>query len=187
MEWLKTHRNDAIIKAFQKKQTLLLKPAAWNAAEGRQSGLALDFIASACALCAPSGPSAHWVKKRNLRFFNRADYILVAVLMLLGGALTLFLHATRKSGGYVSVQVDGETVMELPLDKAAQVVLGEGGRTNTLVIRNGTAQVTEAGCPDQVCVRQGAVQYAGESIVCLPHRLIVSIEGGAGSGVDGIA
>ena len=34
------------------------------------SGLALDFIVSACARSAPSGPSAHWMKKRNLRFFN---------------------------------------------------------------------------------------------------------------------
>ena len=42
-----------------------------------------------------------------------------------------------------------------------------------------------ADCPDQVCVRQGAVRYNGESIVCLPHRLIVSIEGGVENGVDG--
>ena len=118
---------------------------------------------------------------------HKNDMILIAALLMLGGALALFLLLTRQTGGTARVQVDGETVMELPLDKDAQVVLGEGGRTNTLVIRNGTAQVTEAGCPDQVCVRQGAVQYAGESIVCLPHRLVVSIEGGAGSGVDGIA
>lgn len=118
---------------------------------------------------------------------HKNDTILIAVLLILGGALALFLLLTRQTGGTAQVQVDGETVMELPLGKDAQVVLGEGGRTNTLVIRNGTAQVVEAGCPDQVCVRQGAVQYAGESIVCLPHRLVVSIEGGAGNGVDGIA
>lgn len=188
MEWLKTHRNDAIIKAFQKKQTLLLKPAAWNAAEGRQSGLALDFIASACALCAPSGPSAHWAKKRNLRFFKRADYILVAVLMLLGGALALFLYATRKSGGYVSVQVDGETVMELSLEEDTRILVGEGGKfTNLLVIEGGAARIAEASCPDQICVNHGAIRYAGESIVCLPHKLVVSVEGGAPGGVDATA
>lgn len=185
VEWLKTHRNDAIIRAFQKKQLLLLKPAAWNAAEGRQSGLALDCIVSACALCAPSGLSAHWAKKRSLRFFKRADYILIAALLILGGALALFLLLTRQGGGTARVQVDGETVMELPLHQDARVVLGEDGNTNTLVIENGTARVIEADCPDQVCVRQGAVQYTGESIVCLPHKLIVSIEGGGSNGVDG--
>ena len=107
--------------------------------------------------------------------------------MLLGGALAVFLYATRQDGGYVSVQMDGQTVMELPLSEDTQVLLGEDGHTNTLVIRNGTAQVMEADCPDQICVRQGAVQYEGESIVCLPHKLIVTIEGGGSNGVDGSA
>ena len=46
---------------------------------------------------------------------HRNDAILVAVLMILGGALALFPYVTRQGGGYVSVQVDGETLMELPL------------------------------------------------------------------------
>ena len=115
---------------------------------------------------------------------HRNDAILIAALMLLGGALAVFLYATRQSGGYVSVQMDGQTVMELPLSEDTQVLLGEDGHTNTLVIRNGTARVAEATCPDQICVRQGAVQYEGESIVCLPHKLVVSVEGGQGSGID---
>ena len=64
-------------------------------------------------------------------------------------------------------------------------MLGEGEGTNTLTVSGGTAQIVQADCPDQVCVRQGAVRYAGESIVCLPHRLIVTIEGGAAGGIDG--
>lgn len=115
---------------------------------------------------------------------HRNDAILIAALTLLGGALAVFLYATRQDGGYASVQVDGETVMELPLSEDARVVLGEGGHTNTLVIRNGTAQVVEADCPDQICVNHGAIRYAGESIVCLPHKLVVSVEGGQGSGID---
>lgn len=83
------------------------------------------------------------------------------------------------------VQIDGETVLELPLGQDTQVVLGDGGHTNTLVIKNGAAQVIAADCPDQVCVRQGAIRYSGESIVCLPHKLIVSIEGGGTNDVDG--
>ena len=115
---------------------------------------------------------------------HRNDAILIAALMLLGGALAVFLYATRQDGGYVSVQMDGQTVMELPLSEDTQVLLGEDGHTNTLVIRNGTAQVMEADCPDQICVRQGAVQYEGESIVCLPHKLVITVEGSASNDVD---
>ena len=116
---------------------------------------------------------------------HRNDIVLVAVLLLLGGALALFLWLTRQAGGTVAVQIDGETVMELPLGEDIQIVLGEGAHSNTLVIRDGKAQVAEASCPDRICVRQGAVQYAGESIVCLPHKLVITVQGGADNGVDG--
>lgn len=118
---------------------------------------------------------------------HKNDVFLIAALLILGGALALFLLLTRQGGGTVRVQVDGETVMELPLHQDARVVLGEDRHTNTLVIENGTARVIEADCPDQVCVRQGAVQYAGESIVCLPHRLVVTVEGSRTNDVDAAA
>ena len=127
------------------------------------------------------GPGVSWLRS------HRNDLLLAAVLLLLGGALALFLWLTRQAGGTVTVQIDGEVVMELPLNEDTQIVLGEGEHTNTLVIRDGTAQVVEASCPDRLCVGQGAIQYAGESIVCLPHKLVVTVRGGASGGLDGTA
>ena len=101
--------------------------------------------------------------------------------------MALFLWLTRQAGGIVIVQIDGKPVMELPLDTDTELVLGEGAHTNTLVIRGGTAQVVEASCPDQICVGQGAVQYAGESIVCLPHKLVVTVQGGPPPDIDAAA
>ena len=118
---------------------------------------------------------------------HRNDLLLVAAMLLLGGVLALFLRLTRQTGGTVSVRMDGEVVMKLPLGEDAQIVLGEGGRTNTLVIAGGKARVIEASCPDRICVGQGAIQYAGESIVCLPHRLVVTVEGGPPPVIDAAA
>ena len=118
---------------------------------------------------------------------HRNDIVLVAVLLILGGALALFLWLTRQAGGTVSVQIDGEVVMELPLNEDRTLVLGEGAHTNTLIIAGGKAQVVEASCPDRICVRQGAIQYAGESIVCLPHRLVITVRGGSSPDIDGTA
>lgn len=115
---------------------------------------------------------------------RRNDIILAAVLLLAGGALTLWLFATRQTGGHVTVTVDGDLLMELPLNEDTQVVIGGEEHSNTLVIQNGTAQVIAADCPDQICVRQGAIQYDGETIVCLPHKLVVAVESGAGNGID---
>ena len=116
---------------------------------------------------------------------HRNDLLLAAVLLLLGGALALFLWLTRQTGGIVTVQIDGKVVMELPLSEDRSLVLGEGEHTNTLVIKDGAARVTEASCPDRICVGHGAIRYAGESIVCLPHRLVITVQGGTANVVDG--
>ena len=101
---------------------------------------------------------------------HRNDIFLVAVLLLLGGVLALFLWLTRQAGGTVSVQIDGEVVMELPLSEDRSLVLGEGEHTNTLVIEGGKAQVVEASCPDQICVRQGPSNTPGSpSSACLTN------------------
>ena len=130
---------------------------------------------------AKGGPVVSWLRS------HRNDALLTAVLLLLGGALALFLWFTRQAGGTVSVRIDGKAVMELPLSEDTQIVLGENGHTNTLIIRDGTAQVIEASCPDKICVGQGAIQYAGESIVCLPHKLVITVQGGPPPDIDGTA
>ena len=49
-----------------------------------------------------------------------------------------------------------------------------------LLIENGTARMTEASCPDHVCIDMGVIRYTGQSIVCLPNRLVVTVRGVAG-------
>ena len=63
---------------------------------------------------------------------------------------------------------------------------GEGGY-NVLEIEGGAAAVTEADCGDLTCVNTGAISREGESIVCLPYRLVVEITGGGAAEVDAVA
>ena len=58
---------------------------------------------------------------------------------------------------------------------------------NTVEIKSGSVSVTDASCRNQVCVRHGAISRPGESIVCLPNRLVVTIEGsGKGGEYDSV-
>ena len=49
------------------------------------------------------------------------------------------------------------------------------GNVNTVVIRGGRASVVDANCPDKLCEGMGSVSKAGETIVCLPHKLVVTV------------
>ena len=60
----------------------------------------------------------------------------------------------------------------------------EDGSYNILRIRDGKAEITEASCPDKICVKHRPVHGQGESLVCLPNRLVVEIENGEDLGID---
>ena len=74
--------------------------------------------------------------------------------------------------------MDGTELMTLDLNQdGEQVIESPGGGTNRLVIKDGTVHMEEASCPDKVCIKQGTISETGQSIVCLPNRVIVTITG----------
>ena len=118
---------------------------------------------------------------------HKRDLILIGILLLT--ALILFLLFKDKQrnepDAVAVVTVDGTEIARYPLSRNGTFVLNEG--SNTLVIENGEAWVSEANCPDKLCMGFGKISKNGEIIVCLPNRLIVMIEGGEASGIDAIA
>lgn len=105
-----------------------------------------------------------------------SDIILVAVLLIVGLSVLLITFVGREGGATAVVSVDGKKVAEYSLAIDGVYYLNDG--TNVLVIENGTAYVREATCPGyQDCVERGKISYVGESIVCLPNKLIIEIVG----------
>lgn len=115
---------------------------------------------------------------------HKNDILLILLVLVVAATLLVYRAATRENGSSVEVTVDGVLLMTLPLGRDTSVVIGEGNHTNTLVIHNCAASVTAASCPDHVCVKRGAIRYDGETIVCLPNRLVVTVVNGGDSGMD---
>ena len=75
--------------------------------------------------------------------------------------------------------MNGVEAARYPLDTDAEIRLeSENGGYNILVIKDGKADVTEASCPDKICVNQHAVSKTGEAITCLPNKTVIEIVGG---------
>ena len=108
---------------------------------------------------------------------KKADFILIAVVAVVVCLLVFFLYFVNSaSGAYVQVEVDGKVTQTLPLDTDTQVeIKTDGGGTNTLVIEDGYAKMTQANCPDGICVSHMKINKNGESIICLPHKVIVTV------------
>ena len=108
---------------------------------------------------------------------HRNDIILLSVVLLAGILLlVIFTIVLKDTGETVVVTVDGEEILRAPLDEDAEFwIEGYDGGENLLVIKDGTARITEADCPEQICVRTGTASEI-KSIVCAHNRVIVSIE-----------
>lgn len=106
------------------------------------------------------------------------DILLILALIVLTGAAYGILRLTREPGNEAAVTVDGQLVLTVPLTREATVTVGENrGFRNVVEVSGGRVRVLDADCPDRLCVRQGWIRYSGESIVCLPHKLVVTVRG----------
>ncbi len=121
---------------------------------------------------------------------GKNDLLLLGVLLCVCIAVLLvFSFGKGKTGATVVVTVDGKEYGRYDLAKEQKVPIynDQGEVTNTLLIRDHKADMIDADCRDLLCVKQKAIDRSGETIVCLPNRVVVSVENDSQDALDGFA
>jgi hypothetical protein len=111
----------------------------------------------------------------NKRAKTKNDIIFIAVLLALILAFGAFYAFSRKDGDTVTVTVGGEIYGEYPLSEDRTVEIRNGEAVNLLIIEGGCARIEEASCPDGICAAHRPISRDGESIVCLPNEVVVTV------------
>jgi hypothetical protein len=111
------------------------------------------------------------------KIIKKADIILLAALVALGILTAIPTFGKSAGGAYVKVSVDGDLYGTYSLAEDREIVIENGKHLNKITIKDGTVQMTEASCANQLCVRQGVISSTAQSIVCLPNRVVVEIVG----------
>ena len=110
---------------------------------------------------------------------KKKDIIIIAAVLL--AALALFgvsQMAGGKAASTVVVTVDGEEVLRRPLAMSdTYEIRQDDGSVNVIAVENGAVYMKEANCRDGLCIHQGKMKNAAKTIVCLPHKLVVRLEG----------
>lgn len=120
---------------------------------------------------------------------KRWDIILTAIFLITAALFficyNLFFH---NPGTSVQITVDGRIINTLPLGNDTTLAInGYNGGTNILQIKDGYASIIDADCPDKLCQKQKKTRYNGETLVCLPHRVVVSVISQENPQIDGVA
>ncbi|MBQ7088430.1 MAG: NusG domain II-containing protein [Clostridia bacterium] len=108
---------------------------------------------------------------------RRNDLIFIAILLAIVMIAGMCLFFFSKIGDCVTVSVNGTVTAVYPLNEdRIEDIRTEAGGLNRLVIRNGKAWVETASCPDGICAAHKPIHREGESIICLPHKVVISVE-----------
>lgn len=107
------------------------------------------------------------------------DLLLAAAILILAAGFYIGNRIMNRTPAViVEVSVDGVVSQQLDLSKDGEYVIqGYNNGSNTLIIENGEAWISDATCPDKVCIHQGKISRSGEMIVCLPNLMIAKIVG----------
>lgn len=115
---------------------------------------------------------------------KKGDILIIAALCVT--CLLLFIPSFAAADEKTAViYLDGELKEEFDLSAAQETYTVEVGGC-TLKIENGAVTFTASDCPDRLCVKRGALSKNGDTMACVPNRVVVSIRG-AHSDFDAVA
>ncbi len=121
------------------------------------------------------------MKKRELLF--------AGTVLAVAGAFFLVQRAASLTDGEETVTVyqEKEQIAVYSLrEEREETIYGADGSMNRLVIRGGEAWIEDADCPDRLCVKQGRISRNGQAVTCLPHKLVITVESGKETELDGV-
>lgn len=149
--------------------------------------------------------AVHRLRSALPRYFKKGDIIIIAALITLSLALGVAAVVTsvREADGgartYAVITRGGEEIARLPLNSDTEYIISDSDAINVsaaisvsaaynvIVVSGGRVYMSEANCPDRVCVSDGAISRPGQYIVCLPNRVVVTIESEDGAEIDSVA
>ena len=112
--------------------------------------------------------------------FRKGDWLAIGIVVMLTLAVALWFvpKSTQNQDAVIQIYQDNVLVQEASLGTDETFTL-TGAYTNTIVIREGRAAITESDCPGADCVHSGWIGTVGRSIVCLPNKVEIRIVGQA--------
>ena len=128
------------------------------------------------------------------QYFKFGDILVYIFIVLLIGASFLGLRRMVAASDLrkVSIRLGDDTIglYDLPTGDGEEIIRVDAGgdKYNLVIMTNQGVYIKEANCQDKLCVNWGYIKRPGETLVCLPHRLVVSIIGqGEEPAVDDIS
>lgn len=116
-------------------------------------------------------------------------FVMLLTLALLGAYYVREYFVNNRYGELKAlIKVDGKIYREIYLsDHEERFTITTDKGYNKIWVHDGGIEVEEADCPDQICVQTGFINKPGQMVVCLPHKLVITIQEGKVHDIDDIS
>lgn len=106
-----------------------------------------------------------------MQSLKKGDFVIIGATVALFVLSIVLLVAFSEQGSRVVIKQDNKIIYDESINVDKTVNTG----TNTVVIKSGVVYMESASCKNQICVSTGEISKKGESIVCLPNKVVVEI------------
>lgn len=121
---------------------------------------------------------------------KKGDMLIAGVLIAVIAGFSIprfFDHSQTGSAAFAEISVNGEHYRTVSLSEANQDIEIRTKRGyNLLRLSDHGIEMIEADCPDKLCLGFGHTHDQGDTIICLPNRILVEITGDTGRGGGGL-
>lgn len=112
--------------------------------------------------------------ERKYHLINRRELIIIFVLFIIAAAAAVLPKIFNK-GAVNAVIRCGDMTETLNLSSSGEFTFDEFGNT-VFEVSGGKIRIKNASCPDKICEKTGFIGFPGQSIICVPERITVTIE-----------
>lgn len=107
---------------------------------------------------------------------KKRDFILIALLLIMSAVFFVYNRKIdEKEGKVIQIYSNNKLYKEISIDEETEFKIKDGSGYNIVKVHDGGVEVTEANCPDKVCVNTGHISKPSQTIVCVPNKLSIKI------------
>ncbi|MEG0050596.1 MAG: NusG domain II-containing protein [Terrisporobacter sp.] len=109
---------------------------------------------------------------------KKKDFILIGViLIIIVGSFGFNYYINDKDGEKIEIYVNNKLYKTYDINEEDTLKIETDNGYNVVKIHDNGVEITEASCPDKVCVHSGFINTPSKSIVCLPNKVNIKIAG----------
>lgn len=108
--------------------------------------------------------------------------VIACIIVISSIGVFAYMNLIKGSSHIAEIKQDGKVIRTIDLDKidtAEEIKITYKDGYNIIRVENGRIRIIDADCPDKLCVKTGWITESGQSVICLPHKLIIKIQGGS--------